>query len=70
MARDYKHGDMVVWRVDAGIYMVIGPYVGERAKGDPKGPAFWVIDIDTEYMYEGGASQMWVSVDELSPVDE
>ncbi len=66
----YKYGDMVYNKKEGGTYMVVGPYIGERKKNDPKGPAVWVADVDTTYMAIGDGGTVWIVISDLEPADD
>lgn len=66
----WKFGNMVGTTDDDGVYMVIGPYVGDRGKFDPVGPAVWIADINTSYMKCGDGGTVWTLEEQLVPIDE
>ena len=67
---NYEFGDMVTLTDDGGIYMVLGPYIGDRGRSDPLGPAVWIADIDTEYTRLGEGWAVWTVTSRLEPLDE
>lgn len=69
MTAELNFGDVVRDTGDGGIFMVLAAYTDERLEGDMKGPAHWVIDIDTAYSEAGEGGAVW-QVDEMLEIIE
>jgi hypothetical protein len=65
----FKFGDMVTGsHVGYGVFMVVGPYLGDRGTNDEKGPAVWLADIATEYSDLNQAGTVWAIEKQLAKV--